>query len=250
MTDLKIYLSAPPEFSREAALHGPVSVMAYKIGRGFRLYRTSLPSTRISLMDVDCTGFTGYGPHRSLIAELTGECLRRGYSGMVLDMPRPTPQLAAFVRLLDQEASRLGLSLFLPETYAGTANGSMILLPAQNTSGTYLGRLKRLCSLYGPERLALELERVHTDYPLPARTGRGSIISDPRNIRECSFYSPELCVNYMSYESRGRAHLVLWDDLGSILEKLSQARALGIKTAFLYYPHTADILGNLYDNIS
>lgn len=242
MSDLKIYLSAPAEFAAEAALHGPVSVMAYKIGRGFHLYRTPLPKGRLALMDVDCAGFTGFGPHGALIAELTAECRRGGYAGLCLDLPRPTPQLFAFARALDAQAGRLGLSLFLPEPYAGCAPGSLLLMSAQNTRGTYSGRLARLCGLYGAERLALELERVYTDYPLPARAGRGTVLRAPPAGLGTAFFSGELCANYASYRDRGRAHLVVWDDRDTLERKLDAARKLGVGAAFLYYPHTADIL--------
>lgn len=242
MSDLKIYLSAPAEFAAEAALHGPVSVMAYKIGRGLRLYRAPLPRARLALMDVDCTGFSGFGPHGALVYDLTGECLRRGYRGMCLDLPRPTPQLAAFVRALDGETSRLGLGLFLPESYARLSPHAALLLPAQNASGTFEGRLRRLCALYGPERLAPELERVYRDYPLPARTGRGAVLRSPPALLGPPLYSPELCANYASYLDRGRAHLVLWNDPDTLERKIDLIRSLGIGSAFLYYPHTADLL--------
>lgn len=242
MPETKIYLSAPAEFAAEASLHGPVSVMAYRVGRDRHLYRSPLPSRRFALMDVDCASFTGFGPHRALIGELTGEARRRGYGGLRLDLPRPTPQLCAFAGALDAEARRLGLALFLPEAYAHAAPAARLVLPAQNTAGTFEGRLMRLCALHGAERLAPELERVYTDFALPARTGRGTALRNPPALLGTPFRSAQLCANYASYTRAGRAHLVVWDDLGTLRQKLSVLRRLGVGAAFLYYPHAADLL--------
>ncbi len=242
MPETKIYLSAPAEFAAEASLHGPVSVMAYRVGRDRHLYRLPLPARRFALMEVDGSSFTGFGPHRALIGELTGEARRRGYRGLRICLPRPTPQLCAFAGALDAEARRLGLALFLPEAYAHAAPAARLTLPAQNTAGTFEGRISKLRALYGPERLAPTLERAYTDFALPARTGHGTALRNPPALLGTAFYAAQLCANYASYARAGRAHLVVWDDLGTLRRKLSVLRQLGIGAAFLYYPHAADLL--------
>ncbi len=245
MTETRFFLSSPPDTAVEASQAGPVSLMAYRVGRSFRLQRSYGTPVRAELMDVDCTTLTGYGPHGALAAELTRECRRMGYGGMVLDLPRPTAQLTAFCALLCEEASRLGLGLYVPERYAAACPGAKIVTPAQNLSGTYEGRIRDLIARYGAGNVALELERVHTDFALPARTGLGSVTANPRLIPERTFYSPELRANYQSYLQNGRAHLVLWDDLNSLKEKIAAARDLGVTEFFLYYPHVVDILPDL-----
>ncbi len=242
MSKIRFFLSSPPDTAAEAARAGEVSLMAYRVGRSFRLVRAPGPDVRASVMDVDCSALTGYGPHLCLAAELTRECRRMGCSGISLDLPRPTPQLTALCALLDEEAARQGLRLFVPERYALACPGAAIRLPAQNFSGTYDGRLEALARRWGPERLAPELERVRLDFALPARTGLGSALPWGEPGPEGAFYSPELRANYRTSLRAGRAHLVLWDDTRTLREKITIAVSLGITHFFLYYPHFKDIL--------
>ncbi len=251
LESLNIFLSTPPERAQNAAETGlGLSLMAYRIGRGFHLYRTSLPPIRPVIMDIDCAGFTGYGPQELLAAEIVGECVHMGYSGVCLGLEgKPTRQTSDFCALLGDTCRRYQLTLYLPQTFASACDSSVILIPGQNTSGTFEKSLTTLCGRYGPERLALELERVYTDYSIPCPSGAGSILSNGRFQEVCAspaFYSQALCTNYASYMSPGgQVHLVLWDDAVSLRGKLAAARAAGISAAFLYYPHVEDILGEI-----
>lgn len=248
MDEMEIYLTAPPDLVREASEWGPVSAQAFRLGRDLRLYASPMGRVRPALMDVDAAAFTGWGPHDALAGRLAAYCRRMGYRGMALDLPRPNQGLLAFCTCLGRASARYGLELYLPERYAGTAPAAFVLVPAQNTSGTYGARLERLCARYGPERVALEAERVYTDFPLPCRAGHG-ILLQPERLASLPpltpFFSPELCANCASYPENGRAHLLLWDDAETLTRKLSLARAAGIRRAFLYYPHVADILEEL-----
>lgn len=249
MDEMEIYLASPPDTVARASRYGPVSALAYRVGRDLRLYRTPFDFSRATLMDVDATSFQGYGPHEALVSALTRECRRMGYAGLSLDLPRPSPRLSAFAAALDESAAMQGLLLFLPERYARCASHASLLIPAQNTCGTYRGRLEHLVTVYGANRVALEAERVFTDFPLPCRSGIGNVVPrkdlpgiSPGDVR----FAPELCANYTSYMSGGKAHLLMWDDLCSLREKLRVAAELGIRRAFLYYPHVANVLDEFF----
>lgn len=249
MDDLEIYLASPPDLAARAARLAPVSAQGYRVGRDLRLYRAPYDLSSATFLDVDATAFQGYGPHEALVAALTRECRRMGCRGLSLDLPRPNERLFAFCGTLDAAAHRQGLRLFLPERYARAAPHASLLIPAQNTSGVYGDRLSRLISLYGPERIALEAERVFTDFPLPCRNRPGAILTRrciPPLSRGQIHYSPALCANYAAYKREGRLHLLLWDDLCSLRDKLRAARAAGIREIFFYYPHVADILPDLW----
>ncbi len=247
MNDLKIYLSTPPETAKDALKLGPVSIMAYRVGRNFQLKRLGFPPVRYDIMDVDMSDFTGYGPHEALAAQITRECRHMGYGGVSLGLGRPTPQLTAFAQRLAEAADGAGLRLYLPPGYASIKGPVTLLLPAQNLSGTYDAYIRHIVDLYGPGGAALEFERVCTDFPLPARSGRGTVLTERETakLRGQAFYSPELTANYLTYISSMRAHLVMWDDLETLKAKMETARALGIREGFFYYPHVADIAGEL-----
>ncbi len=247
---MNIYLSAPAGSAGEACFFGRVSLMAYRTGAGFHLYRTVLPSGHFHLMDVDCTGFTGYGPHEALILELLRECRGRGYSGVVLSLSaRPTQPLVSFCELASQALSQEGIDLYLPLTFASFTDKSRLLVPARILSSGFSSGLNRLCSRYGPGRLALELERVYIDYTLPLKSGMGTELSE-QACRELAgsghiFTSSELVCRYVSCIHRNRVHLVMWDDAETLREKLNIAQRMDIAAAFLYYPHIRDIASQL-----
>lgn len=249
MTDLKIYLSAPVELAQEASRYARVAMMACSVGRGMRLLRSrNIPRlTSPRLLEVSCTGMNGFGPHRALAEDIVRQCLMFGFSGAVLELGRPTPPLLAFAGLLGELCHGHGLSLYLPDGYAGASPDSRIVIPAQNFSGTYSSRLSMFAARYGPDRLALRLERRASDFALPSRQSRPGLRPAPPDgpPPERAFYSEYHEANYMTYQDAGRVHLVMWDDLNSIRRKLDVAAGLGISRAFLYYPDCVDIISQL-----
>lgn len=242
MDELKIYLTAPPARFREAALCGPVSAAAFRVGRDVRLLRVPGDIAGAELMDVDARVFRGWGPHQALAQALLRQCRLGGFRGMVLRLPRPNAPLYAFCALLDEAAARSGLRLYLGVSYARSAPHASLLIQAQNLSGTYRDRLGGILSLHGPGRVALAASCAAVDFPLPCRTGRGREArqeSLPPALLARARFSPELCAKYASYKSAGRPHLVLWDDLYSLREKLRLAGETGVREVFVDFPRAA-----------
>jgi hypothetical protein len=224
--------------------------MGYKIGGGFHLYRATLANAQFELMDIDCTNFTGRGPQNVLISEIVRECFYCGYKGVVLGIGgHPTLSQINFCRDLSSALSKYDIDLYLPERFAAIIDSAKVLVPAQNTKGSFEAYLSSLLQKYGAARIALELERVYTDFALPVKSGVGAMLSqnsfDALSKNSSTFFSDTLCANYISYIKDRRAHLVIWDDADSLSLKLTAAGRLGIGTAFLYYPHVKDIISDI-----
>ncbi len=236
MDEMKIYLTAPGELSAKAARYGPVAARLWRLGRDLKLTRTPLPETRVALAVVDATSFGGRGPHETLARALLCHCCLAGCRGLVPELPRPNEALLRFCQVLDRMASRAGLELYLPRGYAAAAPGSFVLIPAQNTGGTYEGRLRRLSALYGADRLALTLDTLATRTLLPCRAGLGQKVRRAELPPLTPHFSPALCANTASRLNNGRAEVILWDDETTLRQKLAAARALGICRAFVEFP--------------
>lgn len=240
----KIYLAASARDAHRAAELGSVSLMAYKLGQGFHLYRTVLPASQWSLMDVDCTGFTGYGPHRLLIGELMEECSARRCGGIVMDIgEKPNPSLLAFLSSLDRAASSRGVNLFLPLRFGEAAPEAVLLVPAFCDRGSLRDMLHRIREGRSGRRLSLVIDSACTEYPFPSSNAAGRALSREEfdtirsRHRAVARYSRELCASYFTYTDRGRTRMVLWDDGRSVEDKLRLAASLGYDSAFLYFPH-------------
>jgi hypothetical protein len=249
-----LILAAPPEYIRRAAeTHRPVAHMIYRIGRGYHLFRAqNAVIAGGGLMVVDTDGYTGGGPMAVLVSEILNECEKNAYTGIVLDIgsasPRPLAPLAGYLGL---EARERGLDVFVPQSLADAGSGLIVLLPSALSGGTLHDHIADAQSLYGAERVALEIERVRMDFTLPAASGTGRALSENdlkllmEQYNTRSFLSRDLCAYYFTYQDRKGTHIVLYDNAASIRRKLQVASALGVRHAFVFYPHVADIIDDI-----
>jgi hypothetical protein len=249
-----LVLAAPPENIRQAALTQlPVAHMIYRIGRGYHLFRAqNAPVISGGMMVLDTDGYAGGGPMASLVSEILSECDKRGYTGIVLDIgsaaSRPLSPLAG---ALGAETAKHGLALFVPQPLGAFTVDAGVLIPSALSGGTLHDHIADALRQYGDGRVALEMERIRMDFILPAASGTGKSLSadELQALMEQhhakSFYSKDLCAFYFSYRDRKGTHFVLYDTAVSIRRKLQVAGSLGIKYAFAYYPHVADILSDI-----
>ena len=248
---ITLYLAAPPDRAGSASKTAYVSLMGYRIGRSFHLYRMALPHEPCRLMDVDCTGFSGYGPHSLLIDEIMCECAFCGYYGIVMDLDRrKTAALEVFASRLAAAAAERGIALYLPEEYASVGEKVHALL-FHGLRGGFREYLSRSSELFGADRLAVVIDCSYVMYCLSSAERTGSVLSEEHFSAVCAKhspvfrYSPELCVNYITYKESGKTYLVFWDDERSVNEKLSAAEAVGVRDAFLFYPQVSGFIENI-----
>lgn len=252
---LSLLLLTPPDQSREAAASGlPVAHLAYRIGGGGHLFRSNLnPIARGGFLAVDAAGFDGKGQSSALVREILRECEARGFTGVLCDFEGPPlPILMETVSALDESLSRRNWPLLVPEHYGHAAPNGQVLLSSALSGGSLRQRLADVIQTRGAAGVALAVERVAHDFPLPSPDGQGTPLrqEDLQKLLEQRepqvYFSDALCAHYFTYMSRETGgHFVLFDDASSIRKKLQVARRLGIRRAVLPYPQVSGFLSEL-----
>lgn len=251
---MQCYLAAVPEQVQEAGRFGcGIAHVAYRIGSGSILLRSALSlqvqGGLLCVSDRDAPTITDPG---ALCAAVNRECGRRGYSGVLLDFESPLrPDLLSFAKTLTQQLSSHGRTLYLPEEYAQAADGDTVILICTAISGGSLSqRLKEAAEHFGgAARLGLDIQRLRMDFRLPERSGQGTLLSEAqlRQLMEPAsvFFSQELCARYFTYTKENSLHFVLFDDAGTITQKLRLGAGMGFRAAFLMWPEVQDIAPKL-----
>ena len=250
----ELLLALPAGRETQGGRYGLIPAhMAYRVGPGPRLLGKRLPpELRGGLMQLDCAGFSGEGDPVPCCRQLLGECRRRGFRGIVCDFDGTASDcLGKMVEILDRNCAAQGWALYVPEAYARCAPKGRVLIPSALTHGTLERRLREAAERYGKERLALAVEWVREDFPLPA-SGRGVPVARDalegmlRRLEPAVFFDRGLCAHYFTYMAGPKAHFVLFDTPRSIREKLSLAQRLGLYAALLPQPEIEGHLEEIF----
>ena len=185
-----------------------------------------------------------------LARQLARVCLRRGYAGAAADFDPPArPDRAALLQALLPLLASCGRTLYVPEHYAA-CHGASVLLCTALSGGTLEGRLNQAASQYGAEHLALDLQRLAMDFPVPCPSGQGTALTRSQLAAlaagRSTFYSDALCARYFTLTREGRTHFILFDDAQTLRRKLALARSQGIRDALVMLPEVEDILVPLF----
>lgn len=245
---MDVYLAADSERLRQAmACTTQLAHMSYRMGPEGTLLSSPLPAgLRGGLLMLSDEGGRYPTQAEGLCRALAQECQRRHYAGVVLDAAPPE----GFCRALDEALTRQGRKLFLPESVAPFAPHGIALLCTALTSGDLEQHLSDAAGRWGPERLALDLQRMMIDYPL---SGPGSGV--PLTIGQlhqlaqgrATYFSRPLCARYFTYRSDGGGtRFVLFDDLQTLQAKMEVAERLGIRQGFFMLPEVEDLTGGLF----
>ena len=245
---MDVYLAADSGRLRQAmACTTQLAHMSYRMGPEGTLLSSPLPAgLRGGLLMLSDEGGRYPTQPESLCRTLAQECQRRHYAGVVLDAAPPE----GFCKALDEALTRQGRKLFLPESVAPFAPHGIALLCTALTSGDLEQHLSDAAGRWGPERLALDLQRMMIDYPL---SGPGSGV--PLTIGQlhqlaqgrATYFSRPLCARYFTYRSDGGGtRFVLFDDLQTLQAKMEVAEKLGIRQGFFMLPEVEDLTGRLF----
>lgn len=245
-----IIASTIEDHDRASALGYPVACLSYGVGRGPRLTR---PDSRRSggLMAISESGYIERGDYGSFCADVLEECRAGGFRGVLADFEGP--RYDSGVDMLNALSGALdGLRLYVPESYGDHVKNARVMVSSAISGGTLSTRLKEAAGRFGAGRIALELQRVMMDFTLPSPTGSGRPLSREEFLElhdRCDpvdFYSAELCAFYFTYREGKQVHFVLYDNAGSLRQKMNLARSLGMDEFILLYPEIQDITEKLF----
>lgn len=234
------HLSPPPTL--------PLVHMAYVLDAHGALARAqSPPPPRGGLLGLRDCGAPTLPQPEALARAIVSECRRNGYGGVLADFDPPRAQTRLpFLQRLSRALGARGLSLYCPLALA--VDGARLLVGTAVSGGSLEALLDAAVCRYDAPRLALDLERVRMDFPLPCPSGRGTPLTGAellalRQRRPVSvYYSRELAANYFTYTLDSGTRFVLFDDAKTLKRKCALARARGIEEAFVMYPEVADLL--------
>jgi hypothetical protein len=247
--DGRIYLAVSSQ-DEAVATRFPKAHMAYRCGAG-QLQTDRLPiAARGGLLVLRDQAMVPSGDPRMLARQVVQECVRRGYGGVLADFEEsPDDFRCAALQTLSPALARRGLALTVPEPYGNTVP-ARVLVSSAISGGSLEQRLREVTAAF-PGRVWLELRRLMMDFSLPCPTGEGTALTKLqldalRNDHPgLSFYSADLGCHYFTYQADGVGHFVLFDTAESLARKWALAQSLGISTAILLYPESADLLPEL-----
>ena len=250
---MRTYLAVTPD-KLTAALKCTewVAHVAYRIGEDGALMRSALPSrVRGGIMVLGDEGCGRLDDIRALCAEVWKECEVRGFGGVLADFEKPPePDRVEFLKALGDLLRRSGRGMFVPESYGAEVRQAAVLICTAISGGTLRQRLEEAKSCYG-NRLALDLQRLRMEFPLPCPNGEGCALDqetlcDLLRAERSVFFDEDLCAKYFTRECECGLRMILFDDAETLRGKLRLAQRLGIGSAFLMYPEVEDLLPELY----
>ena len=249
---MRTYLAITPKALSQLPAPPPLPLvhMAYAVGQGGCLTRcaaANLPHGGLMGLSDRCSG--SIPRTDALCRAIAAECVRRGFQGVLADFESPahTDRPFFLTQLAGQLASH-GLILFSPLILP--AEGATLLIGTGISGGSLRVLLEENINRYGAARLALDLERVQMDFPLPCPTGCGTplrheeLLALQQKHHASIYYSRELAANYFTYPTERGTHFVLFDDAETLRRKVRLAESYDIRDAFIMYPEICDLLSS------
>jgi hypothetical protein len=238
----RVYLASDARGLSAAEGQGlPCVYLFYRVGDGGALQRAQLPAAaRGGLMGVfEAPGLADADPPK-LARDMAGECARRGYAGVFLDLA-PAPQTVTPLAALSQELKRLRVVHYVPVSLLAAAPGARAVVPGAVSGGSFAALLDELCARWGADNVALDLQRMRSVFDMPSFSPEGRAL--PREefdallgrCRPSVFFSPELGCKYFTCRENGRAQFVLFDDADTAAYKLGLARQRNLPAVFLLW---------------
>lgn len=254
---MKLYLAITPKEAQQLSdCSLPRVHIAYAVDDGGMLTRSTPPEKMHGgLMGLSDRCSKPLPRTDALLRTIVSECAARQFAGVFADFESsPFPDRITFLERLGTLLRSHGKVLYAPQIFP--VSSANVLISTAISGGSLREMLQSAQDRYGQKRIALDLQRLIMDFPLPCMSGQGrpmtlDELNTLRRRRDISaFYSRELGAQYFTHTVNGEAHFVLFDDAQTIRQKLALGEKLGIETAFLMYPEVRDLLPQLAVRIS
>ena len=243
------YLALTPGAADGAKPRGVTPVhMAYALSERGALARSARPSG--GLMGLSDRGRAALPDRAALVRAIVRECAAQGFRGVLADLdeaapPDRRPFLSALAEALAQSGRTLYVPMALAVPHARALAGTAV------SGGSLHEHLRALVRAHGAQRLALDVQRLRMDFPVPSFSAEGRPLTAAELDERCArggavFYSHALGARYFTYRDGTQTHFVVFDDADTLRAKLSLGESLGIREAFFMLPEVSDLLGSLF----
>lgn len=244
---MQLYLTTGAEHEADAAkLSRSLAHLTYRIGPAGRLMRNAAPKGGVMVLtDAGCPSFQQAA---QLTEDILQECRRCRFSGVLADFEAPsTEESHRFLTGLAEQLRRSGKRFYVPLRRASLFPDAYVLFGTAISGGNYYQYLRRTAKELGARRIALDLQWLRMEFPLPCPGGVGQVLQSAElkqllmRQQPVSLFSEALCANYFTYTKGAEHRFVLYDTEDSILKKLRFAAQLGCSGAFLLYTEAEDL---------
>ena len=239
---MQIYLAVTPQEAPSAAAYpASLACIAYHIGPNSTLMRrNALLQNQGGLLTISGQDVPLVEDPRLLCAAVLRECSRKHYDGVFLHFTVARHDLLQFATQLDEALYQNGKTLYLPEPYISTCDKGILLVDTALSGGNLSEHLKQATEKR-KNRSALYMERIQMDFCLPARKGTGAPLSDSafaallKEKTPSTYFSPDLCARYFTYQKGNETHFVLFDDAETLKRKLRLGAEYGFSSAIFIW---------------
>lgn len=249
---MQLHLVLTPDHVDEALQLTPyLAHAAFRAGEDGALLTRPLPPTlRGGFLVLHCPQAFPAEAAGTLVCQLIHQCIERRFSGVILDADNPLPCLSPLIAQLAELCRRHARRLYVPECCATFSQEAAILLCTALSGGSLQQRLAQAVAQHGAQRIALDLQRLMMDFPLPCPGGEGVPLTQQALHQlqrgHSSYYCDALCAHYFTYRRGSETRFVLYDGADTLRRKMELAAALGITEAFVMWPETEDLLAQLF----
>lgn len=218
------------------------------VGKNMTLKRLYIPAkTKNDILGISDMGITN-GNINACADAIIYEVVNNKFSGIFADFERDDKAVLSLASKLDELCKKYNIDFFVPVQCSCAVIHACIVVQSALSGGILEEYINKICEDY-PNRTAVSIRPVSTDFTLPAQKSEGNPISKSQRqllIQKYSsgvFFSRELCAKYFTYmDELERGHFVLFDDESTIFAKLERLNALNIKNIFAVYPDIYPII--------